>query len=57
MRERERERESIITFDQLYNYPGWKMGENKALKEIFNENEYEYIAFCSNGEQVAIQVI
>ena len=33
------------------------MGEYKALKEIFNENEYEYIAFCSNGEQVAIRVI
>ena len=50
-------KKSIITFDQLYNYPGWEMGEYKALKEIFNENEYEYIAFCSNNEQVAIRII
>ena len=50
-------KKSIITFDQLYNYPGWEEGEYKALKEVFNENEYEYITFCSNGEQVAIQVL
>ena len=36
---------TIILFDQLYNYPGWKEGEFKALNEVFNEKEYEYIAF------------
>jgi hypothetical protein len=48
---------SIIAFDELYNYPGWEMGEYKALKETFNENEYKFIAFNRDGPQVAIQII
>lgn len=47
----------FIAFDELYNYPGWEMGEYKALKETFNDNEYKYVCFCSNGSQVLIQVI
>ena len=46
---------AIILFDQLYNYPGWKEGEYKALKENFNDNEYEYIAF-TDSNQVAIRI-
>ena len=48
---------SIIAFDELYNYPGWEVGEYKALKETLNENDYKFIAFCKNGSQVAIQII
>ncbi len=48
---------SIIAFDELYNYPGWEVGEYKALKETLNENDYKFIAFCKNGPQVAIQII
>jgi len=48
---------TIIAFDQLYNYPGWEVGEYKALKETFNENEYKFISFCTNGGQSAIQII
>ena len=48
---------AIITFDELYNFPGWEVGEYKALKETFDENEYKFIAFCKNGQQVAIQII
>ena len=48
---------SIIAFDELYNFPGWEVGEYKALKEIFNENEYKFIVFCKNGPQAAIQII
>jgi hypothetical protein len=48
---------SIIAFDELYNYPGWEVGEYKALKEAFNDNEYEFIAFSRDGPQVAIQII
>ena len=48
---------SIIAFDELYNYPGWEVGEYKALKETFNENEYKFIAFNGYGPQVAIQII
>jgi hypothetical protein len=47
----------IILFDELYNYPGFEVGEYKALKETFNENEYKYILFSKDGTQVAIQII
>ena len=46
-----------IAFDELYNYPGWELGEYKALKETFNDNEYRYVCFCKNGAQVMIQTI
>ena len=47
---------SIILFDELYNYPGWSVGEYKALKETFDDKEYKFIAFCSNGSGVAIKI-
>ena len=46
----------IITFDELYNYPGWEVGEYKALKETFNDSEYKYVCFCLNSQQAAIQI-
>mgnify|MGYP001178799137 FL=1 len=48
---------SIILFDELYNYPGWSVGEYKALKEVFGDDEYKFIAFSSNGSGVAIEII
>ena len=47
---------SIIIFDELYNYFGWKHGEYKALNEVFNKDEFEYKAFEINGCKVAIQI-
>ena len=47
---------AIIVFDELYNFPGWEVGEYKALKEIFNENEYKFLSFAKNGQQAAIQI-
>ena len=47
----------IIAFDELYNFSGWEVGEYKALKETFNDNEYRFVCFCLNGEQAAIQII
>ena len=47
----------IIAFDELYNYSGWEVGEYKALKETFNDNEYRYVCFCLNGHQAAIKII
>jgi hypothetical protein len=47
----------IITFDELYNFDGWEVGEYKSLKETFNDNEYRYVCFCLNGEQATIQII
>ncbi len=38
---------TIIIFDELLGYPGWKEHEYKALLEIIDPNwDYEYIAFC-----------
>jgi len=48
---------SIIVFDELYNYPGWQFGEFKALKEIFNESEYQYIAFSKEGSEAVIKFL
>ena len=49
--------DSIIIFDELYNYPGWQFGEFKALKEIFNESEYQYIAFSKEGSEAVIKFL
>ena len=48
---------SIIIFDELYNYPGWSVGEYKALREIFNENDFKFLAFSIDGEQSVIQIL
>ena len=45
---------SIILFDELYAYPGWRDHEYKALIEVFDESDYEYIVF--GPMQVAIQM-
>jgi hypothetical protein len=47
---------SIIIFDELYNYPGYDVNEYKALKEVFLDNEYKFIALSKDGEQGVIQI-
>ena len=47
---------TIIIFDELYNFVGWEYGEHKALKEVFNEDEFEYIGFNIKGAQVVIKI-
>ena len=47
---------AIILFDELYNYPGWKNGEYKALMEVFKEDEFNYRAFVINSVRCAIQI-
>lgn len=47
---------SIIIFDEYYNYEGWREGEFKAFKEVFNENEFKYKAFNVNSWQCVIQI-
>ena len=36
---------AILIFDQLYGYVGWENGEYKALKEVFKDEEFKYLAF------------
>lgn len=40
---------SIILFDELCGYPNWRSHEYKALSEVFNENEYEYLGFAQSN--------
>ena len=47
---------SIILFDELYNYVGWEDGEYKALREVFKEEEFEYKAFTIHTDKCAIQI-
>ena len=48
--------DSIILFDELYNYIGWEYGEYKALKEVFKDDEFKYKSFNLMGAQSAIQI-
>ena len=47
---------ATLIFDELYNYPGWKYGEFKALTEVFKEDEFEYKAFNLDSVQCVIQI-
>ena len=49
-------KDSIILFDELYNFPGWRNGEYKALQETFDESEYKFRAFSSHENKVVIQL-
>jgi hypothetical protein len=46
---------AILIFDELYNYINWEENEYKALIEVFNNQEYEYLAFSKEGAQVVIR--
>jgi hypothetical protein len=47
----------IILFDEFYNFPGWDVGEYKALKEVFKDNEYKFLSFAKDGNQTTIQIL
>ena len=47
----------IIIFDELYNYPGWDVGEYKALNEVFDEKEYKFLAFAAEGTASVIKIL
>lgn len=47
---------TVIIFDEYFNYVGWQNGEYKAFQEFISQRKlsYDYIAYNSNHEQVAI---
>ena len=47
---------SIILFDEIYNFEGWDVGEYKALKEVFNDDEFRFISFSVDTAQAAIKI-
>ena len=49
-------KDAIILFDELYNYPGWRNGEYKALTEVFKEDEFKYKAFAIDAAKCVIQI-
>ena len=46
---------SIIIFDELYGYPGWKENEFKALSEEFSAKDFDYIAFGKRQAVIKIK--
>ena len=50
-------KDSIILFDELYNFSGWDVGEYKSLIETFNDNEYKFLSFAKDGRQAVIQIL
>ena len=49
-------KDAIILFDNYFDYIGWQYGEHKALKDTFENTEYEYIAFSLSGGGVVIKI-
>ena len=46
---------TVILFDELYGYPGWKHHEYKALQEVLDPKSYRFLSF--SREEVAIEMI
>ncbi len=48
--------DTVIVFDEFFNYPGWKDGEYKSFIEFIENNniKFEYIGYCRYDEQVAV---
>ena len=50
-------KDTLIVFDELVNYPyWWKNGEFKALTEVFDKTEYEFIAF-DKAKKAVIRIL
>jgi hypothetical protein len=45
---------SIVLFDELYGYPGWRDHEFKALNNVLARETYEFI--CFSREAVGIEI-
>ena len=45
---------TVILFDELYGYPGWRHHEYKALLEVLEPDTFTYISFSE--ESVAIEI-
>jgi len=51
------QKNTVIVFDELYNYGDWQEGEIKALNEYIEETgkKFHYLAYIRIGSQVAIK--
>ena len=50
--------DSIIVFDEYFNYPGWEQHEFRAFSEFVAERRlsYEYLVYNRLHEQVAVRI-
>ena len=50
---------SVILFDEYFNYPGWMRGEYKAFMEFIEKTgfKYEYLGYSNTSEQVAVKLL
>ena len=50
---------TVLLFDEYFNYPGWQEHEHRAFGEFIERTgrEYEYVAYNSRGEQVAVRML
>ncbi len=50
--------ETIVVFDEYFNYPGWEVLEHKAFTEFLEHSNYEheFIACIPNHQQVAVRL-
>ena len=46
---------AIIVLRACHNYPGWSVGEYKAFQEIFNKDEYQFLAFSKDGSPAVLR--
>lgn len=53
------EADTIIVFDEYFNYPNWEEHEFKAFQEFVEKYnvKYEYIGYVEPFEQVAVRII
>jgi len=45
---------SIILFDELCGYPNWRNHEYKALTEVLDESEYEFLGFAQSNPRAQL---
>lgn len=50
---------TVIVFDEYLNYPGWQQDEARAWQETVDRYQirYEYTAFVSRHQQVAVRIV
>jgi hypothetical protein len=45
---------SVLLFDELYGYPGWRHHEYKALQEVLGKDCYRFIGFSEQAAAIQI---
>jgi hypothetical protein len=51
--------DSVIVFDEFFNYPGWKQHEFKAFMEFVenSDRKFNYIGYVYKHSQVAVKIV